>query len=71
MKSRHIIGSISAPNYETYEAQWTAWYNIPKLYEGRLYVHLSIITLLYKSRGQKVPIVVRKDWKQEVFNREK
>lgn len=71
MKSKYLKGSISGLNYENYEAQWTAWYNIPKLYEGRLYVHPSIAVLLSCTKGQKVPIVVGKRWKQEMFNREK
>ena len=71
MKSKYLKGSISGLNYENYEAQWTAWYNIPKLYEGRLYVHPSIAVLLSCTKGQKVPIIVRKRWKQEFFNREK
>ena len=70
MKSKFLKGSISELNYENYEAQWTAWYNIPKLYEGRLYVHPSIATLLYRTKGQKVPIIVKKRWKQEVVSHE-
>lgn len=60
MKTKYIQGMINNLARENYEALYTAWFNIPNFYEGRLFVSNCVAALLYRAKGQQLPIAVRK-----------
>lgn len=61
MKSKYVKGVIKYPSAGSYSSEpWSAYYVIPNLYEGRLYINEEFIPILLNAKKQKIPVIVYK-----------
>ena len=62
MKSKYVKGLIKYPSAGAYHCSepWSAYYVIPNLYEGRLYINDEFVTILLNAKKQEIPVTVYK-----------
>ena len=63
MKSRYVTGVVKNPSAGSYGYLWSAWsayYVIPNIYEGRLYINDEFLPILLNAKNQEIPIGVYK-----------